>query len=106
MPTAFKFDLFPASAFPLGIQELDRAISLTATGLSEASTPFVTREDILLAKLHWFRLGGEVSEMQWRDLQGLVRTRSNALDLEYLRDNAAKLNVADLLERLFAEPKS
>jgi hypothetical protein len=101
MPTAFKFDLFPASAFPLGNQELDRAISLTGTGLSEASAPFVTREDILLAKLHWYRLGGEVSEMQWRDVQGLVRTGAGTLDHEYLRDNAAVLNVRDLLDKLF-----
>jgi hypothetical protein len=26
MPMAFKFDFFPAGAFPLGAQELDRAI--------------------------------------------------------------------------------
>jgi len=24
-----------------------------------------TPEDILLAKLHWFKLGGELSEVQW-----------------------------------------
>ena len=63
MPMAFKFDLFPASAFPIGLQELDRAISLAGAGLADTPVPFVTPEDILLAKLHWYRLGGEVSEV-------------------------------------------
>jgi hypothetical protein len=99
MPTSFKFDLFPAAAFPLGIQELDRAIPLPASGLSQAPVPFVTPEDILLAKLHWFRLGGEISETQWRDIQGIVRASAATLDREYLQNGAAKLGVSDLLEK-------
>ncbi len=63
IPTAFKFDFFAAGSFALGMEELDRAIYLPNTGFSKAPTPFVTPEDILLAKLHWFRLGGEVSEL-------------------------------------------
>jgi hypothetical protein len=47
MPMAFKFDFFPAAAFLLGAQELDRAVWLTNSGLSEAAAPFVTPEDIL-----------------------------------------------------------
>ncbi len=76
---ALKFDFFPAAAFPLGIQELDRAVLLTGNGLSDAATPFVTPEDILLAKLHWFRTGAEVSDLQWRDIQGIIRSRRAAL---------------------------
>ena len=73
MPMAWKFDFFPAAAFLLGAEELDRAVFLAGTGLSEASTPFVTAEDILLSKLHWFKSGGEVSEVQWRDIHGILR---------------------------------
>ena len=40
MPTALKFDFFPAVAYPLGDQELERAISLSATGLSEGTGSF------------------------------------------------------------------
>jgi hypothetical protein len=36
MPMAFKFDFFPAAAFPLGIEELDRAVWMADSGLSEA----------------------------------------------------------------------
>ena len=31
-----------------------------------------TPEDILLQKLRWYRLGGEVSDRQWRDVLGIV----------------------------------
>ncbi len=105
MPTAFKFDLFPAGAFPLGHLELDRAVLMAGSGLSEAPIPFVTAEDILLAKLAWYRAGGEVSEVQWRDIVGLVRGRGESLDREYLAQSAATLGITDLLERALAEPQ-
>lgn len=97
--TALKFDFFPAAAFAIGTEELDRAICLADTALSTAPVPFVTPEDILLAKLHWFRLGGEVSAVQWRDIQGILRSSAKILDREYLQRGAAKLSVSDLLDR-------
>ena len=56
-------------------------------------------EDILLAKLEWYRLGGEVSERQWRDVLGILRVQGHRLDLAYLRRFAAVLGVKDLLAR-------
>ena len=73
------------------------------TGLSELPTPFVTPEDILLAKLHWFRAGGEVSEVQWRDIEGIVHNCSAMLDRDYLERSAAKLEVGILLRRALGE---
>lgn len=55
MPTALKFDMFPARAFPIGLEELERATLLVNSGLSDAPAPFVSPEDIMLAKLCWFR---------------------------------------------------
>jgi hypothetical protein len=103
MPTAFKFDFFPAAAFKLGLNELDRAIYLADTSLSKAAIPFVTPEDILLAKLYWFRSGGEVSEVQWRDIEGIVRARATTLDHGYLQEAAAKVAVRDLLDKALAQ---
>ncbi len=99
MPMAFKFDFFPARAFPLGIQELDRAVFLADTGLSDDPAPFVTPEDILLAKLHWFSAGGEISEVQWRDIRGIVRACGSSLDRGYLEPSAAKLGITALLDK-------
>ena len=102
MPTALKFDLFPARAFPLGMTELDRAVLLPNSGLSDAPTSFVSAEDILLAKLHWYREGGGVSEKQWRDIRGIVRRRGGELNQSYLQNGARILGVSDLLERALA----
>ena len=99
IPMAFKFDLFVAGSFALGMEELDRAIDLPDTELSKAPTPFVTPEDILLAKLHWFRLGDEVSEVQWRDIEGIVGGCAANFDRTYLQQGAAKLGIGDFLGR-------
>ncbi|HET7292328.1 MAG TPA: hypothetical protein VFM88_07880, partial [Vicinamibacteria bacterium] len=53
----------------------------------------------LLAKLEWFRLGGESSERQWTDILGLLRANGERLDRPYLERWAEALGVADLLER-------
>ncbi len=44
-------------------------------------------------------MGGEVSERQWRDILGMLKTRAGDLDFGYLRKWAIELKVADLLER-------
>ena len=56
----------------------------------------------MLAKLAWYRRGGEVSEMQWRDVQGVIELRGGELEVGYLRRWAPALGVADLLERALA----
>ncbi len=60
-------------------------------------------EDTILSKLEWYRMGGEVSDRQWRDILGVLKTRSGELDLGYLRTWAGELKVADLLERALKE---
>jgi hypothetical protein len=57
----------------------------------------------VLAKLEWYRLGGEVSERQWRDVLGLLMVQADALDFKYLHRTAKELNVEDLLERALKE---
>ncbi len=103
VPTVLKFDFFPSAAYPLGKAELDRAVALGGTGLSGRPAPFVTREDILLAKLYWFKSGGEVSEVQWRDILGLVRGPDVSLDQSYLERGATKLGIRELLNRALGD---
>jgi len=61
---------------------------------------FATPEDTILAKLEWYRLGGETSERQWRDIQGIFQQRFDLLDIDYLKQSAQALQVADILERM------
>jgi hypothetical protein len=44
-----------------------------------------------------------VSERQWRDILGVLKTRAGALDLSYLRNWADELEVTNLLERALKE---
>lgn len=57
-----------------------------------------TAEDILLAKLRWYKDGGEVSERQWRDIEGIVAANPT-LELDYTKRWAASLGLTELLER-------
>ena len=59
-----------------------------------------TKEDIILIKLQWYRLGNELSERQWNDLTTVVKLNRGYLDLSYLRQWSVDLKVDDLLERL------
>lgn len=61
------------------------------------------RAYIVSSKLEWYRMGGEVSDNQWRDILGVMKTRAGELDLSYLRTWATELNVSDLLERALKE---
>ncbi|MDE3168210.1 MAG: hypothetical protein KGN36_20575, partial [Acidobacteriota bacterium] len=92
--TALKFDLFPAVTDFHAIQ-LDRAKIMQLRLDGSTPCPVTTAEDILLAKLRWFRDGGEVSERQWSDVLGIVAT-APSLDWQYLNLWAARLGVAAL----------
>jgi hypothetical protein len=60
-------------------------------------------EDTLLAKLRWYRMGGEVSERQWRDVIGMVIVQGDALDTMYLTRMADELNIRDLLDKALVD---
>jgi len=97
--TMFKVDIFTPRSRPFLRSQLARAHRQTFTFETEVSAKFASPEDTILAKLEWYRLGGEVSERQWRDILGVLKTRAGELDLGYLEKWADELNLADLLKR-------
>jgi hypothetical protein len=103
IPTAVKVDVFIAGTDAFDRERLQRRIPVSFTSDSEQFALFVdTAEDTILRKLEWYRRGGETSERQWRDVAGIVNAQSSELDRAYLREWAAKLGVADLVERALA----
>jgi hypothetical protein len=99
--TQLKVDLFVAGGTPLDRRQIARRL---AVDLGEGRRLYVhPPEDILLQKLRWYRLGGEVSDRQWRDIAAIVRVQGPQLQREYLREGARILGVADLLERALSE---
>lgn len=103
LTTMFKVDIFLPKERAFDQQQLKRRVA-EHIGTDEAAQIWVlTPEDVVLAKLDWFRLGGEVSERQWRDILGVLKTQGATLNLEYLRHWAQDLGVADLMERALEE---
>lgn len=104
LATMFKVDVFVSKGRPFDQEALERARPEPLTDAAGARRFFVaTPEDTVLAKLEWFRAGGEVSERQWGDIIGVLKTGWPQLDQGYLTRWATTLDVVDLLERARAE---
>lgn len=103
LETMVKVDVFLPRVRPFDRQQLARRIAVRISPNAAETFWILTAEDTILAKLDWFRMGGEVSERQWRDILGVLKTQGEALDVAYLRQWAAALNVAELLERALEE---
>lgn len=101
--TMFKVDVFIPRPRPFLQSQLARAQRQTFSFETNISAKFASPEDTILSKLEWYRMGGEVSDRQWRDIIGVLKTRAGELDLEYLRKWATEINVSDLLERVLKE---
>ncbi len=101
--TIFKVDVFIPRLRPFLRSQLARAQIQTFDLEMPVSAKFASPEDTILAKLEWYRLGGEVSGQQWRDVLGILKVREGELDLAYLRTWARELQVSDLLERALNE---
>ena len=82
---------------PLGEGQLQRRRRLE---LGEGATTWVLGpEDVLLQKLAWYRLGGEQSDRQWRDIGAILRVSRDRLDHGYLEEVARGTGLLGLLER-------
>ena len=103
LPTAFKVDMFVSRNRSFERAALDRAMPQRLAEGQGADVPVATAEDVIVAKLEWFRLGDESSERQWDDVARLVALLGSTLDLGHMRRMAAFLGVEDLLAALLSE---
>ncbi len=99
--TGMKVDVFPLSDDPLDLRQLERRERVdVAPGVAIwVGAP----DDQVLRKLCWFRLGGEVSERQWRDVVSILLVQGSRIDHQQLVADAGPLGVADLVERVLAD---
>ncbi len=95
----FKVDVFIPSTSPFTLAQLERAQKQIITHEPDSAAYFASPEDTILAKLVWFRMGGETSERQWQDVIGIFQVSSDGLDYEYLRKWGKELNIIDLVEK-------
>jgi hypothetical protein len=103
--TAFKIDIFVQAENEFQRQMLSRGRKLRLSDSAKAFV-FVSPEDIILLKLDWYRQSGCASERQWSDVQGVLAGQGKALDIEYIRNCANKLGLAELLTRAISESET
>jgi hypothetical protein len=99
LATMFKIDVFVSKGRPFDREAAARARPETIGDAADAlQLPVASAEDIVLAKLEWFKPGGETSERQWWNIVGVLKVTADA-DVAYLHRWAASLGVMDLLKR-------
>lgn len=102
--TMMKVDVFLPRQRSYDQQALSRGTDDTFVDDAGARPiTFASPEDVVLAKLEWYRLGNETPERQWADVLGVLRVQRNRLDLQYLQRWAIELEVDDLLDRASEE---
>jgi len=99
----FKVDFFVAKDKPFESSQLSRGEALRVSPAQDDRVKVSTPEDVVLAKLIWYRKGGEVSDRQWEDVLGVLRVKSGTLDDTYLKRMAEAVGVTDLLTQALDE---
>jgi len=99
LATMFKVDIFVSRQRPFDRSQLARRRLHLLSEDPERHAYVTSAEDIVLAKLEWYRMGGEVSDRQWRDVLGVLKVQAGRLDQDYVRRMAVELDVTELLER-------
>jgi hypothetical protein len=101
--SGFKVDFFVRKEHPFAAAVMNRRRLETLWEFGGQELYLVSPEDVVLLKLEWYRLGGEVSDRQWSDVLGVLQARQANLDRDYLARSAMDLGVSDLLERAMKE---
>jgi hypothetical protein len=97
--TMFKVDVFVAKTRAFDRSQLARRRLVLLSEEPQRQAYVASAEDTILAKLEWYRMGGEVSERQWRDVLGVLLVQGERLDLGYLEKMATHIGVLDLLKQ-------
>lgn len=105
LATMFKVDIFVLPDDPGSQEEMVRREKYQVSEEPPQELYLASAEDIILYKLHWFQLGGEISERQWNDVIGVLQVKDKNLDFFYLQRRAADLGVSQLLEGAIEDAK-
>ncbi len=76
--TAIRIDSFVLKARAFSQREFERRQREVLDPSTGRALSVTSAEDALLAKLEWYRRGGEESERLWGDVLGLLRARGKS----------------------------
>lgn len=103
--SALKVDVFVLGDDLLDRRQLERRRSVPLPVDPPQAVWVTSTEDVVLRKLRWFDDGGQISDRQWRDVLGVLRTQAGRLDDEYLDMTAREAGLSDLLEHARREAR-
>lgn len=98
--TGYQVDVFLARTHAYERVQFERRLSVD---LVEGTVWIPSAEDAILNKLRWYAL--TPSDMQWRDVQAMIRVQATSLDTAYLRTWAHALGIAQVLDHALAGTK-
>jgi hypothetical protein len=107
LATMTKADFF---LLPVGAWETERWKRSYNANIPTGGDPLIVRvtsaEDMILQKLVWYRLGGYVSDRQWRDVLGMLKVKARGLDHFYLTHWAEQLGLLELLQSAIGQAET
>lgn len=103
LETAFKVDVFIVKERLLSRSALMRRVKRNISEDALLEIYFASPEDIILAKLEWYKSSGGIAERQWTDILGVIKVQGALLDLDYLKKWAAEISVSELLMKVLHE---
>lgn len=103
LDTMQKVDLFVLGDGLLDRLQLARRQRVTLDEEGHDALWIGSPADQILRKLWWYRLGGEVSERQWRDVVAMLRVQRDTIDLDDLQATAQALQLDDLLAQALTD---
>lgn len=103
LPTMYKIDVYLLRDCPFDSEGKHRVIKARLTASLDREFVLASAEDTVLNKLERYRAGNELSERQWNDIMGVMKLKRHELDREYFDYWAPRLDVADLLEKAWAQ---
>lgn len=105
LDTAMKVDVFVPKHRKFDAEQFDRVQRTPVAEGSSIEVPVCAAEDIVVAKLEWFRMGHETSDRQWNDILGVLRLNAPTLDFALMQHHAMELGVLDLLTKALQEAR-
>ena len=103
LETMIKIDVFIHKEDSYAEMALRRKRQDTFEELANVEFYFSSPEDIIIAKLQWYKIGGFVSERQWLDTIGVIKVQGDLLDKKYLKSWSQKLGLSSLMQKAFDE---
>jgi len=103
LETVLKIDVFIYKDDPYQRNAIQRKVKDTLEENSDTTFYFSSPEDIIINKLIWYKMGGEVSDRQWLDVIGVIKVQGESLDKSYLKDWSQKLQILELMNKAFNE---